>query len=337
MARATEAATILLLWPQLNVFHCGLRVIVASSLRCERTTVRGAGGQSFPPWVELALLLGPRAELLDFGRAGLLLPPARPLFVGRVQRCPVYPREPTFAAHKLMSALGHKQTSANKLRSCPTCFSWAVLQALELADDARITFTIALHGKHAREMLVEDSHRYHSIRHGWGPLDNPHDWEDAIAPLAKGERGRAFKAISPGMLPPLGIIFGLFCRVHWAVHTWERGQPREPLSRTGRCSITVPPPSRPFWRSRCRGSPAWSWRLTSIKRPVGGVESSREDRGDVEGDGRIASKHRLARRRHRTQIAPGSSRRPYGADPGGRPVRRIPSRVPTRWRSALHP
>ncbi|HMF27087.1 MAG TPA: hypothetical protein VKG24_33925, partial [Pseudolabrys sp.] len=47
-------------------------------------------------------------------------------------------------------------------------------------------------------------------------------------PLAKGERGRAFKAISPGMLPPPGIIFGLFCRVHWAVHTWERGQPREP-------------------------------------------------------------------------------------------------------------
>ena len=69
-----------------------------------------------------------------------------------------------------MSAMGQKRTSANKLRSCPTCFSWAVLQALELADDARITFTIALHGKHAREMLVEDSHRYHSISHGWGPL-----------------------------------------------------------------------------------------------------------------------------------------------------------------------
>jgi hypothetical protein len=58
-------------------------------------------------------------------------------------------------------------------------------------------------------MLVEDSHRYHSISHGWA-TDNPRDWEDAIAPLAKGERGRAFKAISPGMLPPLGIIFGLF-------------------------------------------------------------------------------------------------------------------------------
>src|SRR5262249_871863 len=29
-----------------------------------------------------------------------------------------------------------------------------------------------------------------------GATDNPHDCEDAIAPLAKGERGRAFKAIS---------------------------------------------------------------------------------------------------------------------------------------------
>jgi hypothetical protein len=28
--------------------------------------------------------------------------------------------------------------------------------------------------------------------------------------LASGERARAFKAVSPGMLPPLGIIFGLF-------------------------------------------------------------------------------------------------------------------------------
>jgi len=31
-----------------------------------------------------------------------------------------------------------------------------------------------------------------------------------VTALAKGERERAFKAISPGMLPPLGIIFGLF-------------------------------------------------------------------------------------------------------------------------------
>jgi len=31
-----------------------------------------------------------------------------------------------------------------------------------------------------------------------------------VAVFAIGERGRSFKAVSPGMLPPLGIIFGLF-------------------------------------------------------------------------------------------------------------------------------
>jgi hypothetical protein len=33
---------------------------------------------------------------------------------------------------------------------------------------------------------------------------------EAVTVLAVGERARSFKAISPGMLPPLGIIFGLF-------------------------------------------------------------------------------------------------------------------------------
>jgi hypothetical protein len=131
--------------------------------------------------------------------------------------CPLYPRKRTCAVQLQMSALGQKRTSANTLRSCPTCFSWAVLQALELADDARLTFTIALHGKHAWERLVEDSHRYHSISHGWGPLTIRTTGKMPSRPLAKGERGRAFKAISPGMLPPLGIIFGLFFRVHWAI------------------------------------------------------------------------------------------------------------------------
>ena len=149
----------------------------------------------------------------------------------------------------LSAKSGHQRTSS---RSCPTCFSWAVLQALEqTADDARITFTIALHGKHAREMLVEHSHRYHSISHGWGATDNPHDWEDAIAPLAKAasEGGRSRQS-------PLecrhhwALSSAYLCRVHWAVHTWERGQPREPLSRTGRCSVTALPPSRPFCQSR---------------------------------------------------------------------------------------
>jgi hypothetical protein len=52
---------------------------------------------------------------------------------------------------------------------------------IEHADDAKITLTIALHGEHAWEILVEDSHRYHSISHGWA-TENPHDWEEAIAP-----------------------------------------------------------------------------------------------------------------------------------------------------------
>ena len=60
---------------------------------------------------------------------------------------------------------------------------------IEHADDAKITLTIALHGEHAWEILVEDSHRYHSISHGWA-TDNPRDWEDAIAPPRQG-RARA--------------------------------------------------------------------------------------------------------------------------------------------------
>ena len=34
--------------------------------------------------------------------------------------------------------------------------------------------------------------------------------QTAVAMLAIGERMRAFKAVSPGMLSPLGVIFGLF-------------------------------------------------------------------------------------------------------------------------------
>jgi hypothetical protein len=55
---------------------------------------------------------------------------------------------------------------------------------IEHADDARITFTIALHGEHAWEMLLEDRDRYHSISHGWAS-DNPQDWEEAIAPVLR--------------------------------------------------------------------------------------------------------------------------------------------------------
>ena len=61
---------------------------------------------------------------------------------------------------------------------------------IEHADDATITFTIALHGPHAWEMVLEDSRRYHSISHGWA-TDDPHGWEDAIAPVLRQFFGKA--------------------------------------------------------------------------------------------------------------------------------------------------
>ena len=61
---------------------------------------------------------------------------------------------------------------------------------IEHADDATITFTIALHGPHAWELVLEDSRRYHSISHGWAP-DDPHGWEDAIAPVLRQFFGKA--------------------------------------------------------------------------------------------------------------------------------------------------
>src|SRR5215472_10949819 len=55
---------------------------------------------------------------------------------------------------------------------------------IEHADDATITFTIALHGPHAWEMVLEDSRRYHSTNHGWA-ADDLHGWEDAIEPVLR--------------------------------------------------------------------------------------------------------------------------------------------------------
>jgi hypothetical protein len=55
---------------------------------------------------------------------------------------------------------------------------------IEHAEDARVTFTIALHGEHAWEMLLEDGRRYNSISHGWA-AENPRDWEEVIAPALR--------------------------------------------------------------------------------------------------------------------------------------------------------
>ncbi len=45
----------------------------------------------------------------------------------------------------------------------------------------------------------------------------------AVIGLAKGERAPAFKGISPGMLPPLGILFGLFV-AFTAAQVWTDNQ-----------------------------------------------------------------------------------------------------------------
>ena len=44
-----------------------------------------------------------------------------------------------------------------------------------------------------------------------------------VTALAKGERARAFKAVSTGMLSPLAIIFGLFV-VFTAAQVWNDSQ-----------------------------------------------------------------------------------------------------------------
>jgi hypothetical protein len=58
------------------------------------------------------------------------------------------------------------------------------LWRIEHADNATITFTIALHGPHAWDMRMEDSSRYHSISHGWA-AEKPQAWEHTIAPLLR--------------------------------------------------------------------------------------------------------------------------------------------------------
>jgi hypothetical protein len=84
---------------------------------------------------------------------------------------------------------------------------------IEHAHDATITFTIALHGPHAWEMVLEDSGRYHSISHGWA-TDDPHGWEDAIAPVLRQFFGKAltprraaFKVLGEhaAVLKPIGM------------------------------------------------------------------------------------------------------------------------------------
>ena len=57
-----------------------------------------------------------------------------------------------------------------------------------------------------------------------------------ISVFAVGERARSFKAISPGLLPPLGIIFGLFV-VFTAAQVWTDNEKAK--AETDRASTEV--------------------------------------------------------------------------------------------------
>ena len=126
MARATEAATILLLWPQLNVFHCVLRVIVASSLRCERTTVRGAGGKAFRRGLSWRCFSDRTPSSSTLAALVYSSRQRGPSLLVESRDVRFIPKSRTFAAHKYWSCsqafrvcpnptLGQKQTCAMQL------------------------------------------------------------------------------------------------------------------------------------------------------------------------------------------------------------------------------
>ena len=92
-----------------------------------------------------------------------------------------------------------------------------------------------------------------------------------VTRLATGERGRAFARVSPGMLPPLGVIFGLLVGF-MAVQVWNdaeearRAVDREASAlRSGRAALGAVPRTPRRMRSRAgahatrvpRSGPPW--------------------------------------------------------------------------------
>ena len=64
--------------------------------------------------------------------------------------------------------------------------------------------------------------------------------------LAVGARGEAFKAFSPGMLPPMGLLFALIVGF-LAAQVWtDAGQAQEAVNREASALRSVVPWSRPF-------------------------------------------------------------------------------------------
>src|SRR5215472_3948504 len=66
----------------------------------------------------------------------------------------------------------------------------------------------------------------------------------AVVALATGERARAFKSASPGMLPPLGILFALFVAFTAQQVSGDNESANAALVReAGALAVSVSPPA----------------------------------------------------------------------------------------------
>lgn len=76
-----------------------------------------------------------------------------------------------------------------------------------------------------------------------------------VQSLAAGERARAFKAVSPGLLPPLGIIFGLLV-AFLAAQVWgdlDRARTAVNLEASALRAVVILSESFPGQAARLRG------------------------------------------------------------------------------------
>jgi|SRR5438309_6084332 len=71
----------------------------------------------------------------------------------------------------------------------------------------------------------------------------------AVSRLATGGRARSFKAVSPGMLPPLGIVFGLFV-AFIAAQVWNDNERAEAAVNREAARSEQPSSCRPISRRR---------------------------------------------------------------------------------------
>ena len=99
--------------------------------------------------------------------------------------------------------------------------------------------------------------------------------------LAVGENARTFKAVSPGLLPPLGVVFGLLVGF-LAVQVWnDHGEAQTAVNREASALRSVvllggsfPTAQQARMRVTClagRGAPSGTCAPASLRRPKSGA------------------------------------------------------------------